>query len=118
MLEKTKAGRTERRDSIGGSDARIIMGQDEKALIRLWQEKHGEVGPEDRSATYDRNHLFFPLRNRTPTPPPFSPMNSTPAVSIAFCSLARASSETRGPKPPSRRLMVGTDRLARKLSSV
>jgi predicted phage-related endonuclease len=26
---------TDRRDFIGGSDARIIMGQDEKALIRL-----------------------------------------------------------------------------------
>jgi predicted phage-related endonuclease len=26
------------------------MGQDEKALIRLWQEKRGEVGPEDLSA--------------------------------------------------------------------
>ena len=25
------------------------MGQDEKALIRLWQEKRGEVGPEDLS---------------------------------------------------------------------
>jgi YqaJ-like viral recombinase domain len=39
-----------RRDFIGGSDARIVMGQDEKALIRLWQEKRGEVGPEDLSA--------------------------------------------------------------------
>ena len=39
----------DRRDFIGGSDARIIMGQDEKALIRLWQEKRGEVGPEDLS---------------------------------------------------------------------
>jgi predicted phage-related endonuclease len=38
-----------RRDFIGGSDARIIMGQDEKALIRLWQEKRGEVGSEDLS---------------------------------------------------------------------
>jgi hypothetical protein len=38
-----------RRHFIGGSDARIIMGQDEKALIRLWQEKRGEVGPEDLS---------------------------------------------------------------------
>ncbi len=28
--------------SIGGSDARIIMGTDEKAIIRLWQEKRGE----------------------------------------------------------------------------
>src|SRR6202050_5827549 len=40
---------TDRRDFIGGSDARIIMGRDEKALIRLWQEKRGEVGPEDLS---------------------------------------------------------------------
>jgi predicted phage-related endonuclease len=39
----------DRRHFIGGSDARIIMGQDEKALIRLWQEKRGEVGPEDLS---------------------------------------------------------------------
>jgi predicted phage-related endonuclease len=40
----------DRRYFIGGSDARIIMGQDEKALIRLWQEKRGEIGPEDLSA--------------------------------------------------------------------
>jgi predicted phage-related endonuclease len=38
-----------RRSFIGGSDARIIMGNDEAALIRLWQEKRGEVGPEDLS---------------------------------------------------------------------
>ena len=34
---------------IGGSDARIIMGEDERALIRLWREKRGEVEPEDLS---------------------------------------------------------------------
>ncbi|GLR95157.1 MULTISPECIES: UDP binding domain-containing protein [Bradyrhizobium] len=28
---------------IGGSDTRIIMGKDEKALTRLWKEKRGEV---------------------------------------------------------------------------
>ena len=33
-----------RRDFIGGSDARVIMGQDEKALIRLWQGKRGRGG--------------------------------------------------------------------------
>ena len=33
----------ERRYFIGGSDARIIMGTDEEALVRLWQEKRGEV---------------------------------------------------------------------------
>ena len=30
-------------------DARIIMGQDEKALVRLWREKRGEAEPKDLS---------------------------------------------------------------------
>lgn len=38
-----------RRSYVGGSDARIIMGNDEGALIRLWREKRGEVEPEDLS---------------------------------------------------------------------
>src|SRR5215472_11548180 len=38
-----------RRYFIGGSDARIIMGSNEAALIRLWREKRGEVEPEDLS---------------------------------------------------------------------
>jgi predicted phage-related endonuclease len=38
-----------RRLDIGGSDARIIMGDDERALIRLWHEKRGEIEPEDLS---------------------------------------------------------------------
>jgi hypothetical protein len=32
-----------RRCFIGGSDARIIMGTDEAALLRLWREKRGEA---------------------------------------------------------------------------
>ena len=47
------AGQTEklvdRRYFIGGSDARIIMGDDESALLRLWREKRGETEPEDLS---------------------------------------------------------------------
>ena len=39
----------ERRQFIGGSDARIIMGNDEARLIRLWREKRGEAEPEDLS---------------------------------------------------------------------
>ncbi len=39
----------DRRSFIGGSDARIIMGDDEAALVRLWQEKRGEVDPQDLS---------------------------------------------------------------------
>ena len=39
----------ERRFFIGGSDARIIMGSDEAALVRLWREKRGEAEPEDLS---------------------------------------------------------------------
>jgi predicted phage-related endonuclease len=39
----------ERRYFIGGSDAQIVMGRDEAALVRLWREKRGEVEPEDLS---------------------------------------------------------------------
>ena len=57
-----------RRSFIGGSDARIIMGNDESALQRLWQEKRGEVEPEDLSgnlivqlglATEHLNRLWY-----------------------------------------------------------
>ena len=39
--------RSDRRFFIGDLDARIIMGDDEAALVRLWQEKRGEAEPED-----------------------------------------------------------------------
>jgi predicted phage-related endonuclease len=39
----------DRRTFIGGSDARIIMGNDDAGLIRLWRAKRGEVAPEDVS---------------------------------------------------------------------
>jgi predicted phage-related endonuclease len=57
-----------RRSFIGGSDARIIMGVDEAALIRLWREKRGEIEPEDLSgnllvqlglATEDLNRRWY-----------------------------------------------------------
>jgi predicted phage-related endonuclease len=39
----------DRRTFIGGSEARIIMGDDEAALLRLWREKRGEAEPRDLS---------------------------------------------------------------------
>jgi hypothetical protein len=39
----------DRRTLIGGSDARIIMGDDEAQLTRLWLEKRGETDTEDLS---------------------------------------------------------------------
>ncbi len=39
----------DRRHFIGGSDARIIMGKDENALLRLWTEKRGEGSSLDLS---------------------------------------------------------------------
>jgi predicted phage-related endonuclease len=39
----------DRRSFIGGSDARIVMGNDESKLVRLWREKRGEIEPEDLS---------------------------------------------------------------------
>jgi predicted phage-related endonuclease len=40
---------TSRRFFLGGSDARVIMGNDADRLLRLWREKRGEVEPEDLS---------------------------------------------------------------------
>ena len=63
-----KRSQMDRRLFIGGSDARIIMGSDEAALVRLWQEKRGEIGPEDLSgnlivqlgsATEDLNRAWY-----------------------------------------------------------
>jgi len=38
---------SDRRSFIGGSDARVIMGNDHDALVQLWREKRGEIEPED-----------------------------------------------------------------------
>ena len=57
---------------IGGSDARIIMGKDEKALLRLWREKRAEEAPLDLSnvlvvqlgvATEDLNRRWYELNS-------------------------------------------------------
>src|SRR6202166_1054529 len=58
----------DRGNFVGVSDARIIMGQDEKALLRLWREKRGEAAPIDLSgvlvvqlglATEDLNRRWY-----------------------------------------------------------
>src|SRR5882724_361605 len=58
----------DRRQFIGGSDARIIMGGDEASLVRLWREKRGEMPFEDLSdnlavqlgsVTEDLNRRWF-----------------------------------------------------------
>jgi predicted phage-related endonuclease len=46
---KASPDRSIRRSFIGGSDARVIVGDDEAALLRLWREKRGEGEPEDLS---------------------------------------------------------------------
>ena len=51
-----------RRYFLGGSDARIIMGSDEGALLRLWQEKRGEAGPEDLSGLQEGDAPSHPRR--------------------------------------------------------
>src|SRR5712671_4978841 len=60
----------DRRAFIGGSDARIIMGTDADALLRLWREKRGEAEPEDLSGnlivqlglvTEDLNRRWYEL---------------------------------------------------------
>jgi predicted phage-related endonuclease len=48
-MHYAKGSAGQRRQFIGGSDARIIMGNDEAALVRLWREKRGEVESPDYS---------------------------------------------------------------------
>jgi predicted phage-related endonuclease len=68
MIKKLEIRGLSRRYFIGGSDARIIMGKDESALLRLWREKRGEVAPVDLSTnlivqlgnvTEDLNRRWF-----------------------------------------------------------
>jgi predicted phage-related endonuclease len=62
----------DRRQFVGGSEARIIMGKDEKALLRLWQEKRGEAAALDLSGvlivqlglvTEDLNRRWYELNS-------------------------------------------------------
>jgi predicted phage-related endonuclease len=70
MLPKSyrRPQQLERRFFVGGSDALIIMGTDEAALVRLWREKRGDAEPEDLSgnlivqlgaATEDLNRSWY-----------------------------------------------------------
>jgi predicted phage-related endonuclease len=59
-IAQSSNGRHQRRSFIGGSDARVIMGEDEADLIRLWREKRGELEPEDFS-----NNLVVQLGKAT-----------------------------------------------------
>ena len=85
-----------RRLFIGGSDARIVMGERQTPAAPLPSQTQRVRQPG--------------LRSRTPCPPPFSSMNSTPADLIA--PIIRSEVSPRPPKRPStasRRLMVGID---------
>ena len=73
-LRKASMIKPNRRTFIGGSDARIIMGSDEIALVRLWREKRGEAEPKDLSgnlivqlgvATEELNRRWYEAHYRT-----------------------------------------------------
>ena len=49
MMLLMMVGLEDRRLFVGGSDARVILGHDEPALLRLWREKRGEAEPQDMS---------------------------------------------------------------------
>jgi hypothetical protein len=95
-----------RRHFIGGSDARVIMGDDEAALLRLWREKRGEAEPEDLSGnlivqlglvTEPLNRIWVRAQYR----PGMS--NSMRAVPICVFWLHEASGGARPALPHSRR---------------
>ncbi len=50
MVHSKKAPlKIDRKRYLGGSDARVVMGQNQSDLLRLWQEKRGEVEAADLS---------------------------------------------------------------------
>lgn len=49
ILAKDAAWLENRRKTLGGSDANILMSGDDARILRLWQEKRGEVEGEDLS---------------------------------------------------------------------
>jgi predicted phage-related endonuclease len=71
VIQMTKTTNSlDRRQFVGGSDARVIMGKDEKALHRLWREKRGEIAALDLSGelivqlglvTEDLNRRWYEL---------------------------------------------------------
>jgi predicted phage-related endonuclease len=72
MNRPSSLGINDRCYFIGGSDARIIMGKDEKALLRLWREKREEEAPQDLSdvlivqlglATEDLNRRWYEVNS-------------------------------------------------------
>jgi predicted phage-related endonuclease len=71
-FDRTSVAKRDRHQFVGGSDARIIMDKDEKALHRLWREKRGEEAPPDLSAvlivqlglvTEDLNRRWYELNS-------------------------------------------------------
>jgi predicted phage-related endonuclease len=70
--QRKQPHKPDRMSYIGGSDARIIMGKDEKALHRLWREKRGEAAALDLSGvlivqlglvTEDLNRRWYQLNS-------------------------------------------------------
>jgi predicted phage-related endonuclease len=71
-INRTAVKTRDRRYFIGGSDARVIMSKDEKALLRLWHEKRGEAAALDLSGvlivqlglvTEDLNRRWYELNS-------------------------------------------------------
>jgi hypothetical protein len=54
----TKRRLADRRYFIGGSDARIIMGNDEAALLHLWRESGAKQSPTTYRAISSFNSAF------------------------------------------------------------
>jgi hypothetical protein len=65
----------DRRSYIGGSDARTIRGR--TALVRLWREKRGEVGPKDLS-----NNLIVHRQTQTA-----AQLTKSPALGVRLSNL-------------------------------
>jgi predicted phage-related endonuclease len=73
-LQDFKFNPNDRRHFFGGSDAHIIMGNDDADLLHLWREKRGEIAPPDFSNnlvvqlgtfTEELNRSWYPALHRS-----------------------------------------------------
>jgi hypothetical protein len=81
----------DRRHFIGGSDARTIICDDERALLRVPREKRGEVEPEDLSGNLIVQLGGFGTETHAGTQPVYSAFRFFGLPPFSLGSLSRIS---------------------------
>ena len=82
LITVPRSIKPDRRQFIGGTDARTIMSPTEAALIRLWREKRGETEPEDFANLIVQLGVATEALNRTSRYFNWIPLISSPSAPV------------------------------------